>query len=345
MIKTVWETVLTTDKPVLLYGTGNGADRIIDELERLGKTIDGVFASDGFVRKRLFRGFPVMSYTEAKKEFDSFLVLVAFGSSRKEVMNNIRSIAGEQELYAVDVPVYGDNIFNREFYLSHLSEIEKVKSLFADEKSRQIYTDIIDFKLSGDINYLLHCETEKEEAYRNILKLGENEIYVDLGAFNGDTIGEFLHYTNAYKKIYAVEPDKKNFKKLCENTSHLENIESLPICIGSKYGNIFFSKHGGRNAAEDRNGEEIECNSVDNILKGQSATYIKFDVEGLEAEAIDGAKETIGQFKPKMAVSCYHHSEDIFTLPLKIMAIRPDYQLHIRHFPYIPAWDTQFYFI
>ena len=40
---------------------------------------------------------------------------------------------------------------------------------------------------------------------------------MDLGAYNGDTIDEVLQYTRGkYIRIYAVEPDRKNFKKLCK---------------------------------------------------------------------------------------------------------------------------------
>lgn len=345
MIKTVWDRVCETDKPVLLYGTGNGADKIINELARFGKSVDGVFASDGFVRKRSFRGFPVLSYSEAKKLFGDFITLVAFGSSRKEVIDNIIAIANEHELYAVDVPVYGDNIFNKEFYSAHISEIEKVKNLFTDDESRRIYSDIINFKLSGNINYLFNAETtEKTEIYKHILHLGNEEIYVDLGAFNGDTIEEFLSFTNGYKKIYAVEPDKKNFSRLCLNTENLVDIERLNVCISDKNGTEFFSKHGGRNASAFLRETEIPCRTLDDILSGQSATYIKFDVEGFESRAIDGAKNTIAEFRPKMSIACYHRSEDIFSIPLKVISLNSSYKIHIRHFPYIPAWDTQFYF-
>ena len=95
MIETVWEKAAQTKKPILLYGTGNGADKILDELTRLGVRVSGVFASDGFVRKRTFRGFPVLSYSEAKEQFGDFLVLVAFGTNRPDVMRNFLSIAKE----------------------------------------------------------------------------------------------------------------------------------------------------------------------------------------------------------------------------------------------------------
>ena len=344
-MKTVWERAKETEKPVLIYGTGNGADRILDELQRLDIPVSGIFASDGFVRSRTFRCFPVISYTQAKEQYGDFLTLISFGSQREEVIENFIKVSRERETYSVDVPVYGDNIFGRDFYEKHQSEIEQVRKMLSDEKSASVYENIISFKLTGDMNFLLSCETSRDEAYENILKLGDDEIYMDLGAFNGDTVAEFLGNVKSYAKIYAAEPDIKNFTKLKNNTAHLENIECLNVCISDNCGEVTFSKHGGRNGNADKNGNTVKCMTVDSILGEKDVTYIKFDVEGLEKEAIDGAAETIKRCRPKMLISCYHRSEDIFAIPLQIMSIRDDYKVYIRHNPYIPAWDTQFYFI
>ena len=68
--------------PVVLYGTGDGADRLIDDLNRLGVSVSGVFASDGFVRKRMFRGFEVGSFDSLYRSFPDMTVLMCFGSDR-----------------------------------------------------------------------------------------------------------------------------------------------------------------------------------------------------------------------------------------------------------------------
>lgn len=344
-MKTVWERAKETKKPVLIYGTGNGADKILDELQRLNIPVSGIFASDGFVRNRTFRGFPVIGYTQAKEQFGDFLTLISFGSQRQEVIENFIKVSKETETYSVDVPVYGDNIFNRDFYENHITEINQVRKMLSDDKSKAVYENIISFKLTGDMIFLLSCETTREEAYKNILKLSDDEIYMDLGAFNGDTVSEFLGNVSSYRKIYAAEPDIKNFTKLLNNTQHLGNTQCLNVCISDNCGEITFSKHGGRNGNADKNGNTVKCMTVDSILGNNDVTYIKFDVEGLEKEAINGAKNKIKRCKPKMLVSCYHRSEDIFAIPLQIMSIRDDYKVFIRHNPYIPAWDTQFYFI
>ena len=57
----VWQYLRGIDRPIVMYGTGNGADRIFSVFGRLGITVSAIFASDGFVRSRTFHGIPVVS--------------------------------------------------------------------------------------------------------------------------------------------------------------------------------------------------------------------------------------------------------------------------------------------
>lgn len=93
---------------------GNGADKIINILEEKGIEFKGVFASDGFVKEKYFHGLKLSSYEELKQKFGDMIVLVCFGSSRLEVIENIKRISKEQELYAPEVPVFGDGLFTEE---------------------------------------------------------------------------------------------------------------------------------------------------------------------------------------------------------------------------------------
>ena len=101
----LWRHLKETDKPILMYGMGNGADKILAELDKRGIEICDFFASDGFVRGHFFHGKRVLSYSEAKEQYGDFIVLLAFGSSLDDVIENIIKISKEQELYAPDVPV------------------------------------------------------------------------------------------------------------------------------------------------------------------------------------------------------------------------------------------------
>ena len=92
-------------------------------------------------------------------------------------------------------------------------------------------------------------------------------------------------------------------------------------------------------------GEETDFVTVDDLAGNQNITLIKMDVEGEEAKAIKGAKETILKNKPRLIISAYHRTEDFLNLPKEVFGIRDDYKIYMRHFPSIPAWDTVYYFI
>ena len=356
----LWEYLKETDKKIVLYGMGNGADKILSVAERYGIEISDFFASDGFVRGHEFHGKRVLSYTETKEKYgkENIIVLLSFASSLPDVLENIYRIADECELYAPDVPVYGDEILNFEFYSSNLDKINKARELFSDEESRRIYDNIIKYKLYGKISYLRDAESSLDEAYSDILKAESIEVSADLGAYNGDSIRELSRYAKNLKKVVAFEPDRRNFRKLNEWASGVElNIEAHNLGAWSGEETLYFDGSGNRNASMTQNTSafsdainqrkkkivEVKADSLDNILCGAGVDYVKYDVEGSEYEALLGSEKTIKSFSPSLLVSLYHRSADIFNLPIFIKEMNPAYSLYLRRFRYIPAWDINLY--
>jgi len=343
----LWKYLSETDKPIALYGTGDGADKIMAKLEKDGilYKVKGVFASSGFVRDRFFRGFKVESFEGCLERLGrDMIVLMCFGSSRPEVLSNVERIASQCETYAPDVPVYGTNIFDRKFYEDHKSEIYSVTARLADDLSVKTMVNTVTNKLTGGLPELKACETTPEEE-NSLIRLPDNATFVDLGAYNGDTILKYTAVCPTIDRIYAVEPDKRNFRKLTENTSHIDNITYINALISDQSGTGHIDTSKGRGVHETNAGSDIETLTVDDILRGTRADFIKFDVEGNEHKAIDGAKETIKKYRPVMHIACYHRSEDIFDLPLEVLKIRDDYKIYMRHLPHVPGWDTAFIFV
>ena len=340
----LWNYLKTVKKPVLLYGMGDGADKIISVLNMYGIKISGVFASDGFVRKKTFHGFEVCDYSTAKSHFGDMIVLLCFGTPLGSVIDNIKRIAAEQELYAPDVPVYGNTLFNIEYVRENAENLREVYDLLADEQSKKVFENTVLYKLSGNIQYLFDCESSPDEANKSILMLGDNETYFDLGAYRGDTVAEFLHCTKGYNKIVAVEPDIKTYSKLCSATQNIEKIININAAISDKCGKIEFCMNASR-GSNATGGVVINSISVDSLLTVDMPTFIKMDIEGAELAAIAGAKKTLSAYKPKLQVAAYHRSEDLITLPLSVLKINPKYKLYMRHFPCLPSWDINYYFI
>lgn len=332
-----------TDKPILLYGMGNGADMIIKVLESHGITYSDTFASDGFVRGHSFHGKRVLSFSEAKEKYGDFVIIVTFAVHDDPTMNFIAGLSENFELYAPTVSVVDGSPFTLEFFMENEENFRKAYELLADEKSRSDYLDILRFKLSGDVKYLIKTHSEKMKLYEDVLPLSDNETIMDLGAYDGDTIREFLSVTKGkYNKIYALEPDEKNFRKLERKTEGLDNLVRLNIGAWDKEETLYFAKKSGRNSRLEDGGVPVQFNSVDNIAH-EEITFIKMDIEGAELKALEGAKNTIEKNTPKLYVCAYHRNEDMFSLPFKIKELYEGYKIYFRQHPYIPAWESNFY--
>lgn len=289
--RSVWAVLREETRPILLYGMGDGADKILAQFDICGIRASGVFASDEFVRGHSFHGFRVLKLSEALAQFgEDIVIVIAFASQRPEVLDKMYTLDAKYTVYAPDVPVVPGPVFDEAFIQSHADEMQAAFDLLADEQSRRVFLDTVRFKLSGKLQYLRASEIDKDEAFHTILRPTHAEHFADLGAYTGDTIRELLHYTNgAFASVTALEPDRRSFRK----------------------------------------------------LTGYAQTLM--DVEGAEYEALQGAEQTIRQYRPKLNLAAYHRSADFFALPLAVHALCPDYRLYLRHHPYVPAWDTNLY--
>lgn len=340
--KNVWDTLKDSDKPLVLYGMGLGAEKIMSELEQRGMRADDIFASDEFVRGHSFKGYKVLRYSEVCEKYKDFNVVLCFASHIDEVIDRIAEIDGEHTVFAPDVPVAGGGLFTREYITENEEKFEKAYSLLADEESKRVYKDILNFKVSGKIKYLLSSFCDKSKVYSDILNLNENEEIIDLGAYDGDTIKEFTAATGGkYKHITALEPDKKSYKKLLKNTDGMKNISTLNMGVWSKRDTLIFDAEAGRNSKLSAEGVSVEVTDIDSL--NIAPTFIKMDIEGSEMKALEGAEKTIKKYLPKLYICAYHRNEDLFALPLKIKELSEKYKIYFRHSKYIPAWESNFY--
>lgn len=338
----VWDTLKNDNKPIILYGMGLGAEKIMAELEQRGMKADDIFASDEFVRGHYFKKYKVLKYSEVCEKYDDFNVVLCFASHIDSVIDNITKINNEHTVFAPDVPVAGGGLFTREYIEQNEEKFDKAYNLLADEESKKVYIDILNFKVSGKIKYLLSSFCDKDKVYSDILKLNENESIIDLGAYDGDTIREFMNAANGrYKDITAFEPDRKSYKKLLKNTKNMQNIVTYNMGVWNKKDTLIFSADAGRNSKLSSQGTSVEVTDIDSL--NLSPTFIKMDIEGSEMKALEGMEKTIKKYVPKLYICAYHRNEDLFSLPLKVADLSEKYKIYFRHSKYIPAWESNFY--
>ncbi len=339
-----WEYLKNCGLPIFIYGMGDGALKIIKVFNEYGIAASGFFASDDYYRAHVFEGHYVHTLSQIEEYLDEFVIVLAFAAGYERLYNHINELAKKYVLLAPDVPVAGDGLFTYEYCLKNADKIDKVYNMLEDEKSRSVFADVVNFKISGKIDYLNNCTTPNSEVYDELIKLTDDEVYVDLGAYNGDTVQEFLGVTqNKYKSIHAFEPNEKNFKRMLKRVGDdYKNIYYYNGAAWSKSGEISFTDGVGRMTMVKEDGEKtVPCYAVDESVKEQ-ATLIKLDVEGAEHEAIIGAKRHIAG-GAKIICALYHRNEDMFDIPLQLIEINPKLKFKVRHQLYIPAWETNLY--
>ncbi len=219
------------------------------------------------------------------------------------------------------------------YYHKYLAaEKEKIKGFYMDEKSISLMTRRIQFFETGDYVFL-EGENYSPIQYfdEEYLPLGNDEIYIDCGAFNGDTILSFCkHVDNKYNKIIAFEPDGQNYRVLKKQTARFDRIILYPYATGGSNCDLRFVETGGLGAYISKDGRDVvKCVTLDSVIK-DPVTLIKMDIEGAELDTLKGAREIITTYHPKLMISIYHNGEDILAIPEYIRELCQDYKFKVR---------------
>ena len=344
-ISDMWEELKEKDHPVVVYGMGNGADKLFDRLAAYGITPAAVFASDGFVRGHSYRGMRVLSFGEVRERFSDFTILLSFATRLPEVIDQLRSIDEKYDMYVPDMPVAGeDEYFDRTFYNEHYEEIRSAYDALADDESKNAFCAIIRYKLSGRMEYLLNCHSTKDEMY-SLLPCEGISTVADLGAYNGDTLKEAREYFPSLAECIAVEPDPRTFRRLERYVATVGDVRvrCIRAAVSDVVGEGVIRASGNRNstvsatASHEYREEDVPLITLDSL--NIEPDYIKYDVEGEELAALIGSDETICRCRPSLLVSLYHRSRDIFALINYLAVSYPDYRLYLRRLFCLPAWE------
>lgn len=219
-----------------------------------------------------------------------------------------------------------------QFFLQHKIEFSAIREMLADERSKEVWDNIIKYKQTRSRRYLKSIVDDNQYFDKTIVQCDEEEVFVDCGAYIGDT---FLEFTKnfEFKKAFLFEPDK-SIKKILEKNviAYKDKVQIINAGAYSANGKISFFETGiGTGKVTNDGLNEIDVKKIDDVVD-LPVTFIKMDIEGSELEALKGAESIIRTDKPKLAICIYHKNEDFFEIPNYIVSLVPDYRLYVRHY-------------
>jgi len=226
----------------------------------------------------------------------------------------------------------------------------KTYSLWADDSSRHEYMAQVKWRVLSDFDGL--PAPVKHEIYfpLDLLTISSDEVFVDCGAYDGDTIRNFLRIQGSFAgNIIAFEPDPLNFKKLEQYSrtlppSNQEKLTIYPFALGEKKSKIRFEATGTESSFVGSGDFEVDCVTLDEILSDRKPTFIKMDIEGSELDALAGAQNTIKKNLPILTICSYHRQDHLWRIPSLINSYSDQYRFFLR--PHLlEVWDLVCYAI
>lgn len=327
---------------IVIFGAGILGNKIAIHLKKLNFNIFCFADNNKDLWGQKINEIPVFSLPDAAAKFQMSTCIISIWNPlyhydiiKKQLVelnfSNIIHSAQVMQLFSEDLlPHY--HFENPQFYFENKNLIQKVYNLLYDNESKKQYLAQLNYRLKIDFDSLPVPDTKNQYFPSDLIYLTENEVFLDAGAYDGDTFFDFSkRVENKFNKYIALEPDPKNFELIKLNLINIQDVIIEPYAVGAKHEFLNFNSTGGEGASINFEGDiSVECVTIDEKYKNYKPTFLKFDIEGAELDALKGASYIIKEFTPTIAVCIYHKPQDIFEIPLWINALNPNYNFHVR---------------
>lgn len=343
------ESRFSIGDPLALYGAGHLGRQVLALLRSMG--VEPVAFVDDTPAKQgtSIDGLQVLAPRNLAERFGRRVVLAVTvynpGASYLRIKQQLQAQSDTRVISFLELAWKYHKVF-MPYYQFELPQnvLEKARYIrrafrvFADEESSRQFVAHVRFRLHLDFGALPSSNCGDYFPAGVVPELGADTTFVDCGAFDGDTLRRFIARQHGrFREIYAFEPDAENFRRLTEYASRLgaeatDRIHLFRAAVGARRARLRFDSSGGMaSALSDAGAEEVDVIPVQEVVSAREAgaLFLKFDVEGGEAAALEGAAGLINA-RSIVAVCVYHRPDDLWELPLKLRALTPKHKLFLR---------------
>lgn len=347
------------DKEIMLYGAGNIGKRLFNNFK------DNKIQVTCFIdrnRNLDFSKYEVPIYHPecqelAEKRETGYVILSALFSLSQcsEIKENLIELGFKHvfALHEVNLSIINNGAFYENLFDGSYNKIDiqgkdrpkiiEAYSLLETEQDQELYLDFLKAHLTMDFTRFKDPgELTMQYLAHDISVLKNYGNFVDCGGYDGDTLRNFVANGVEMQHIAVFEPQnelcQKISKYLNQNHDKFDSAVLFPCGVHSKMSKLKFSVSSDAPSAAkiDVQGTDIiQCVAIDDVLQGFKPTFIKMDIEGAEVEALKGAKRTIAEYRPQLAICVYHRLSDLWEVPLYIKSCYEGYKFYLRNYNYM----------
>lgn len=350
---------IKNNEEYVLFGAGSGGIKVYEFIEKhIPNGTDRIkcfIDNNPLKRNTYINGKIVLCPNDFFTSYNGELIIISCGEGDEIKKQLSQYSIPDSRIYIPDVAAIKEN--DAEYIWGNMCLLNMVYNELCDEKSRKVFCNILNYKITHEMQLIEEIADDSEEQYfdKDLIKYSAEDIFLDCGGYTGDTVLCYLkHNMGKYKKIICLEPDEDNYNIIRDNIlgNGLCNIELYNIAAYNCNQMLKFDKIGsGSGKIIDKIGEKnteivmVEADRIDNIINGAKVDFIKMDIEGAEYKALIGAVNTIQEYRPTLMISVYHKQDDFITIPLLIKSLNPNYKLYMRHYRKMSVQETVLYAI
>jgi FkbM family methyltransferase len=327
-------------RSLVIVGAAGEGQRLAHICQAQGIKIDALVDDDPAKRESVIAGLQVMPIQTLAALPKSTPIVIASHRVLR-VTQRLRELGFKNVVPFAMLQVLAGEIFPPHMFYNGLlddlwtnrSEIQTLHDRLADDHSRRVLEAVIGFRRTLDPALLQPVVTEHDlYAPEKLFEFAEDEVYVDGGSYDGDTIRSFIGRVHGrFSDVYAFEPDPVTFEKLKANFQDEPRVHPIHAGLYSRSGSLRFRDDASRGAIFAADGEiEMPVTTIDEVLGDKRLTYIKMNIEGAEIDALQGGRKSITKWRPRLALSIYHRADDLWRIPQLVLDLDPDYQLYLR---------------
>jgi FkbM family methyltransferase len=329
--------------PIVLFGSGALGRTVLHGLREEGLNVVAFSDNDPSRWQQVIDDIPV--HPPQALDRDAVYVITIWNAGRRRNQSavrrqlqdaGVRNVLSFADVYRCFpdrfLPYFA--VDRHENVLQSLDAIQRAYEQLTDDESRRIFSDQIEWRITADYDALPSPGNDAQYFPRDLVRLRDDETFVDCGAYDGDTLSQFLSLAGTFSHYWALEPDLKNFAVLQSFVQSLPpEVASRVTCIAAgasdHAGQERFDARGSASSTFSDSGTvTIDCVRLDDLMP--SCTFIKLDVEGAEPKVLHGAARLIRDCTPVLALSAYHTQAHIWELPLLVQSMNPHYRLFYR---------------
>lgn len=228
---------------------------------------------------------------------------------------------------------------NAKALVEHKKDFEWLYNNLSDYRSKKILVAVLYYWLWLDYNKVTGITDSNFPQYfdLDIIKCDQNEIFVDIGAYVGDTAVSYCetYGFNCFSKIYCYEISDINISYIKKNINKfkIKNIEIVRKGASDKNSIMYLEedKLSSVNMLNDSGKIKVNTVKIDDDIEGR-VTFIKMDIEGGEEKALIGCSKKIKKYHPKLALSVYHNNDHLYKIAQMIRDIDKTYKFYLRYY-------------